>query len=120
MARINTDLYKSSILLISVTVVLFSDYTNSKPIQILQNKPGYIGVYIRHGNEPLININPALAEAFHEEIIQNGVIPLEDHEDSVIQKITSDNEKPEKSRNPSNGKNFFIPLPRPYVVHRSS
>lgn len=41
-------------------------YVHSFPIQILPSIPGYIPVYIRHGDQPLEEINPALAEAFHE------------------------------------------------------
>lgn len=33
---------------------------------MLPSIPGYIPVYIRHGDQPLEEINPALAEAFHE------------------------------------------------------
>nr|XP_031830623.1 uncharacterized protein LOC116426171 [Nomia melanderi] len=42
-------------------------YVHSYPLQILPSIPGYIPVYIRHGDQPLEEINPALAEAFHEE-----------------------------------------------------
>ncbi|XP_008545311.1 uncharacterized protein LOC103569682 [Microplitis demolitor] len=116
MARINTNL--STISLLIIAIVLFSDYTNSKPIQILNNKPGYIAVYIRHGNEPLQNINPALAEAFHEEIVENGVIPIEDHEDSIIENLSAGS-KFKNLTDSTNDKDFFIPQTRPYVVQRS-
>lgn len=47
---------------------LFSD---SKPaFQVLENKPGYIPVYIRFGDQPLADINPILAEAFGEHEVQ--------------------------------------------------
>ncbi|XP_057327734.1 uncharacterized protein LOC130669074 [Microplitis mediator] len=118
MARINTNLSTISLLIIAI-VVLFSDYTNSKPIQILNNKPGYIAVYIRHGNEPLQNINPALAEAFHEEIVENGVIPIEEHEDSIIKKLSGDS-KLKNLTDSTDDKDFFIPQTRPYVVQQSS
>lgn len=41
--------------------------SDSKPAyQVLENKPGYIPVYIRFGDQPLADINPILAEAFGE------------------------------------------------------
>ncbi|KAK0072842.1 hypothetical protein PV325_010701 [Microctonus aethiopoides] len=45
-------------------------YTDCKPYQILKHKDGYIAVFIRHGDEPLVNIDPVLAEAFNEKIIE--------------------------------------------------
>ncbi|KAF7396462.1 hypothetical protein HZH66_007324 [Vespula vulgaris] len=42
------------------------DHAHSYPYQILPSMPGYIPVYIRNGDQPLEEINPALAEAFHE------------------------------------------------------
>uniref|UniRef100_A0A1Q3FR12 Uncharacterized protein n=2 Tax=Culex tarsalis TaxID=7177 RepID=A0A1Q3FR12_CULTA len=36
--------------------------------QILEPREGYIPVYIRYGDEPLSEINPALAAAFHEPV----------------------------------------------------
>ncbi|XP_017886570.1 uncharacterized protein LOC108628872 isoform X2 [Ceratina calcarata] len=50
------------VLLISISVA----YVHSYPLQILPSIPGYIPVYIRYGDQPLEEINPALAEAFHE------------------------------------------------------
>lgn len=44
----------------------FSIFVDSYPYQILPSMPGYIPVYIRNGDQPLEEINPALAEAFHE------------------------------------------------------
>ncbi|KAI4494160.1 hypothetical protein M0802_009194 [Mischocyttarus mexicanus] len=44
----------------------FSIFVDSYPYQILPSIPGYIPVYIRNGDQPLEEINPALAEAFHE------------------------------------------------------
>lgn len=41
-------------------------FADAHPLQVLPNIPGYIPVYIRTGDEPLEDINPALAEAFHE------------------------------------------------------
>ncbi|XP_053695773.1 uncharacterized protein LOC128743253 [Sabethes cyaneus] len=36
--------------------------------QVLQHRDGFIPVYIRYGDEPLADINPALAAAFHEPV----------------------------------------------------
>ncbi|KAG6796098.1 hypothetical protein HZU73_08738 [Apis mellifera caucasica] len=41
-------------------------YAHSFPLQVLPAIQGYIPVYIRYGNQPLEEINPKLAEAFHE------------------------------------------------------
>ncbi|XP_015438539.1 PREDICTED: uncharacterized protein LOC107193579 [Dufourea novaeangliae] len=54
--------YLRLVFLISLAI----GYVHSLPLQILPNIPGYIPVYIRHGDQPLEEINPALAEAFHE------------------------------------------------------
>lgn len=46
-------------------------FLDSKPTyQNLQPKAGYVPVYIRFGDEPLENINPNLAEAFGEHLLQ--------------------------------------------------
>ncbi|KAK2578888.1 hypothetical protein KPH14_009753 [Odynerus spinipes] len=45
---------------------LVVDHAHSYPYQLLPSIPGYIPVYIRNGDQPLEEINPALAEAFHE------------------------------------------------------
>ncbi|CAL7943789.1 unnamed protein product [Xylocopa violacea] len=50
------------VLLISLSIA----YVHSFPLQVLPSIPGYIPVYIRYGDQPLEEINPALAEAFHE------------------------------------------------------
>ncbi|XP_047354056.1 uncharacterized protein LOC124950793 isoform X1 [Vespa velutina] len=49
-----------------VLLVPLVDHAHSYPYQILPSMPGYIPVYIRNGDQPLEEINPALAEAFHE------------------------------------------------------
>ncbi|XP_012286590.1 serine/arginine repetitive matrix protein 1 [Orussus abietinus] len=46
--------------------VLFIGYACAGPLQVLPSIPGYVPVYIRHGDQPLEEINPDLAEAFHE------------------------------------------------------
>ncbi|XP_043258989.1 uncharacterized protein LOC122401109 [Colletes gigas] len=50
------------VFLISLSV----DYVHPLPLQVLPSIPGYIPVYIRYGDQPLEEINPALAEAFRE------------------------------------------------------
>ncbi|XP_078038941.1 uncharacterized protein LOC144471087 [Augochlora pura] len=41
-------------------------HVHSAPLQTLPSIAGYIPVYIRYGDQPLEDINPQLAEAFHE------------------------------------------------------
>ncbi|XP_017758518.1 PREDICTED: uncharacterized protein LOC108549576 [Eufriesea mexicana] len=57
-------------------------YVHSFPLQVLPSIPGYIPVYIRHGNQPLEEINPALAEAFHEGSSLSKNIDLDNISDS--------------------------------------
>lgn len=46
---------------------LHKNLSDSRPAyQILEDRPGYVGVYIRLGDQPLDEINFALAEAFRE------------------------------------------------------
>ncbi|XP_017789818.1 PREDICTED: uncharacterized protein LOC108572135 [Habropoda laboriosa] len=60
-------------------IFLSSPYVHSFPLQILPSIPGYIPVYIRHGDQPLEEINPALAEAFHEgSSLSENSNPVED------------------------------------------
>ncbi|CAK9811011.1 hypothetical protein ANTPLA_LOCUS6772 [Anthophora plagiata] len=61
MMRSTRAIYKLAFL-----IFLSNPYVHSFPLQILPSIPGYIPVYIRHGDQPLEEINPALAEAFHE------------------------------------------------------
>ncbi|XP_063975934.1 uncharacterized protein LOC135161888 [Diachasmimorpha longicaudata] len=72
-----------SYFLLQVSLVLTVGWiigsANGRAIQVLENIPGFIPVYIRHGNEPLEDINPALAEAFREKKNTMNVIPLEAH-----------------------------------------
>ncbi|XP_051169598.1 uncharacterized protein LOC127286964 isoform X2 [Leptopilina boulardi] len=49
-------------------IVFAIGITHGLPLQNLPNLPGYISVYIRHDNQPLIEINPNLAEAFQEKV----------------------------------------------------
>ncbi|XP_043464625.1 uncharacterized protein LOC122500016 [Leptopilina heterotoma] len=48
-------------------IILAIGLAHGLPLQNLPNIPGYIPVYIRYDEQPLIEINPNLAEAFHEE-----------------------------------------------------
>lgn len=41
--------------------------------QVLSAKDGYIPVYIRVGDTPLDDINPALASAFHETVLGRNI-----------------------------------------------
>lgn len=55
------------VLLIGTLILAYiGENAHALPLQVLPNIPGYIPVYIRHGDQPLDEINPALAEAFHE------------------------------------------------------
>ncbi|XP_015519189.2 uncharacterized protein LOC107223872 [Neodiprion lecontei] len=49
-----------------ILVFLIITYANTLPLQYLPSIPGYVPVYIRNGDEPLEDINLALAEAFAE------------------------------------------------------
>lgn len=47
---------------------------DAKPMyQVLSAKDGYIPVYIRVGDTPLDDINPALASAFHETVLGRNI-----------------------------------------------
>ncbi|XP_043496339.1 uncharacterized protein LOC122520293 isoform X1 [Polistes fuscatus] len=62
------------------------DNAHSYPYQILPSIPGYIPVYIRNGDQPLEEINPALAEAFQEHSGLSKSIRL-DHNFSQLESI---------------------------------
>lgn len=54
---------------LSYNVPTFQPFSAAAPkYQILEPREGYIPVYIRYGDEPLSEINPALAAAFHEPV----------------------------------------------------
>ncbi|XP_043271091.1 uncharacterized protein [Venturia canescens] len=64
------------VLLIGTLILAFiGENAHALPLQVLPNIPGYIPVYIRHGDQPLDEINPALAEAFHEKQILENTPP---------------------------------------------
>ncbi|CAO1322537.1 unnamed protein product [Diamesa serratosioi] len=59
----------SAMMCLLVTILV--QLADAKPAyQHLQPKAGYVPVYIRMGDEPLENINPNLAEAFGEHLLQ--------------------------------------------------
>ncbi|KAF7988022.1 hypothetical protein HCN44_007516 [Aphidius gifuensis] len=68
--------YSLMYLLIALGVTCCINSVYTKPIQVLKNIPGYISVYIRHGDEPLNEINPELADAFNENNNMD-VVPME-------------------------------------------
>lgn len=54
--------------LLVVVAVMVQNSAAAPKYQILEPRKGYIPVYIRYGDEPLSEINPALAAAFHEPV----------------------------------------------------
>ncbi|KAI8039198.1 uncharacterized protein LOC128259405 [Drosophila gunungcola] len=52
-------------LLVFLVLGIFT-YTEAAPYQELEPRKGHVPVYIRHGDEPLSEIHPGLAEAFKE------------------------------------------------------
>ncbi|XP_015121406.1 uncharacterized protein LOC107044142 [Diachasma alloeum] len=79
-----TQAYSFVYVCLVLTVAWIIGSASGKPIQVLKNIPGFIPVYIRHGNEPLEEINPSLAEAFHEEKNNMNVIPIEEQHVSKL------------------------------------
>ncbi|XP_058799320.1 uncharacterized protein LOC131668866 [Phymastichus coffea] len=51
-----------------VFVVVVAHPANARPYQYIPEVPGWIPVYIRQGDQPLSEIHPDLAAAFHEDI----------------------------------------------------
>ncbi|XP_034949461.1 uncharacterized protein [Chelonus insularis] len=115
MTKITVSFFITSFLLI--ISILDNNFTYSKPLQILEHKPGYIAVYIRHGDEPLININPSLAEAFHEENILKGVVPVDKYDSPSQKNTVDDSNKPQNSLNSVNKKDVTA---QPYMVSQTS
>ncbi|XP_003425183.1 uncharacterized protein LOC100679082 isoform X2 [Nasonia vitripennis] len=52
--------------IVPLLILVIVKNANALPIQYLPEVPGFIPVYIRYGDQPLEEINPMLAEAFHE------------------------------------------------------
>uniref|UniRef100_A0A1A9VHK5 DUF4794 domain-containing protein n=1 Tax=Glossina austeni TaxID=7395 RepID=A0A1A9VHK5_GLOAU len=55
------------LLLCIILSVKWTALTGAAPLQKLEPMPGYVPVYIREGDIALNDINPELAEAFHED-----------------------------------------------------
>ncbi|XP_021702726.1 uncharacterized protein LOC5575504 isoform X2 [Aedes aegypti] len=54
-----------------LVITLMVENSVARPkYQILEPREGYVPVYIRYGDEPLADINPALAAAFNEPILR--------------------------------------------------
>lgn len=71
--------------------------------QILEPREGYVPVYIRYGDEPLADINPALAAAFNEPVLRisraeltkvrtfsNLIIPVITQNPTIFQALQAD------------------------------
>lgn len=59
---------KCLIFAVLVIASLVENSAAAPKYQILEPREGYIPVYIRYGDEPLADINPALAAAFNEPV----------------------------------------------------
>lgn len=68
---------------------LIVEHAHSYPYQLLPSIPGYIPVYIRNGDQPLEEINPALAEAFHEHSSLSKSIRLDRNLDATEESRTN-------------------------------
>ncbi|KAH8239551.1 hypothetical protein KR032_005410 [Drosophila birchii] len=66
MAKSSTCLGNSLILLAALVILALASLTEAAPYQELAPRKGHVPVYIRHGDEPLSEIHPGLAEAFKE------------------------------------------------------
>ncbi|EDV50834.2 uncharacterized protein LOC6546332 [Drosophila erecta] len=56
----------NSILLGALVFLVLAVLAEAAPFQELEPRKGHVPVYIRHGDEPLSEIHPGLAEAFQE------------------------------------------------------
>ncbi|XP_017058041.1 uncharacterized protein LOC108099183 [Drosophila ficusphila] len=56
----------SSLLLALLAFLALGILAEAAPYQELEPRKGHVPVYIRHGDEPLSEIHPGLAEAFKE------------------------------------------------------
>ncbi|XP_043649310.1 uncharacterized protein LOC122617493 [Drosophila teissieri] len=65
MVKTSASLGKSILLGVLVFLVV-ALLTEAAPFQELEPRKGHVPVYIRHGDEPLSEIHPGLAEAFKE------------------------------------------------------
>lgn len=61
---------KCVIFAVLVIALLVENSVAAPKYQILEPREGYVPVYIRYGDEPLSDINPALAAAFNEPVLR--------------------------------------------------
>lgn len=59
---------KCLIFAVLVIAVMVENSVAAPKYQILEPREGYVPVYIRYGDQPLSDINPALAAAFNEPV----------------------------------------------------
>ncbi|XP_034656629.1 uncharacterized protein LOC117893948 [Drosophila subobscura] len=63
----NIAMAKNSLVVAALALLALCSVIQAAPYQELEPRKGHVPVYIRHGNEPLSDIHPGLAEAFKEE-----------------------------------------------------
>ncbi|BFF99278.1 uncharacterized protein DMAD_07219 [Drosophila madeirensis] len=63
----NIAMAKNSLIVAALALLALCSVIRAAPYQELEPRKGHVPVYIRHGNEPLSDIHPGLAEAFKEE-----------------------------------------------------
>ncbi|XP_016993431.2 uncharacterized protein [Drosophila takahashii] len=73
MVKTSASLGNSILLGVSLVFLVLAILTEAAPYQELEPRKGHVPVYIRHGDEPLSEIHPGLAEAFRESESQNHV-----------------------------------------------
>lgn len=61
---------KCLIFAVLVVALMVENSAAAPKYQILEPREGYVPVYIRYGDEPLADINPALAAAFNEPVLR--------------------------------------------------
>ncbi|XP_022213791.2 uncharacterized protein LOC111068558 [Drosophila obscura] len=57
---------KNTLIVAALALLALCSVIRAAPYQELEPRKGHVPVYIRHGNEPLSEIHPGLAEAFNE------------------------------------------------------
>uniref|UniRef100_A0A1B0AG05 DUF4794 domain-containing protein n=1 Tax=Glossina pallidipes TaxID=7398 RepID=A0A1B0AG05_GLOPL len=81
------------LLLCIILSVSWTALTGAAPLQKLEPMPGYVPVYIREGDIALNDINPELAEAFHEDKFSK----ISAEENETVKQI--ENQREEKVEN---------------------
>lgn len=61
---------KCLIFAVLVIALMVENSAAAPKYQVLEPREGYVPVYIRYGDEPLADINPALAAAFNEPVLR--------------------------------------------------